>query len=199
MSNAARHAFVGGIMKKSANYLPLTHREKAMIAWFFKFQFALLFVGCSWIVPFQATQSHLREFKALEEKVSIQPAIASPTPKSEEISVYEIASQTIREVSAYNAGDPAQTDASPCISANSENICAALAAGYNRCAANFVPFGTEILIESVDKSWRFQCLVTDRMNSRYPNRVDIAMSKDEKARAIKFGVQKLLVSVLEKK
>jgi 3D (Asp-Asp-Asp) domain-containing protein len=96
----------------------------------------------------------------------------------------------IREVTAYNAGDPSQTDSSPCISANGENICTALALGYKRCAANFVPFGTVLEIENYG-----ECLVVDRMNSRYQNRVDIAMMADEKARAIKFGKQNLLVTI----
>lgn len=99
---------------------------------------------------------------------------------------------TIREISAYNAGDPAQTDSTPCISANGENICTALALNYKRCAANFVPFGTTLEIEHFGK-----CLVVDRMNSRYTNRVDIAMRADEKQRAISFGLQKLNVKIIK--
>lgn len=97
----------------------------------------------------------------------------------------------IREITAYNTGDPAQTDSTPCISANGENICTALALNYKRCAANFVPFGTTLEIEHFGK-----CLVVDRMNSRYTNRVDIAMRADEKQRAISFGLQKLNVKII---
>lgn len=199
INNAARLMLMGSILKSSRNYLPLTNREKEMVKWFFKFQIMIVLNIVLWTTPVLAIQSHLSDFKSLEAKVSVQEAIASPEPKSEEFSVYEIVSQTIREVSAYNAGDPHQTDSNPCISANGENICEALAAGYNRCAANFVPFGTELLLQSPDGSWSFQCLVVDRMNSRYPNSVDIAMSLEEKQRALKFGRQKLLVSILEKK
>ena len=46
-------------------------------------------------------------------------------------------------------------------------------------------------------SWRYQCVVVDRMNKRYHNRVDIAMKKDEKPKALNFGVRKLKVTVLE--
>ncbi len=99
---------------------------------------------------------------------------------------------TTREITAYNAGDPSQTDASPCIAANGENICSALALGYKRCAANFVPFGTTLDIEHYGR-----CLVVDRMNSRYKNRVDIAMKAEEKERAVKFGLQRLKVEIIK--
>ena len=101
------------------------------------------------------------------------------------------ADEIIREVTAYNAGDPAQTDESPCISANGENVCKALALGQKRCAANFVPFGTRLHIENYG-----ECMVVDRMNRRYKNRVDIAMNANEKQKALKFGVQNLVVRVL---
>ena len=39
---------------------------------------------------------------------------------------YIVKSETVRIVTAYNAGDPRQTDDTPCISANGENICQAL-------------------------------------------------------------------------
>ena len=96
----------------------------------------------------------------------------------------------LREVTMYNAGDPAQTDSSPCISANGENVCNAIALGYKRCAANFVPLGTDLIIQNYG-----ECKVTDRMNSRYKNRVDIAVGADEYQRAINFGLQNLLVTI----
>lgn len=98
----------------------------------------------------------------------------------------------IREVTAYNVGDPKQNYGNPCISANGENICAALAKGLRRCAANFVPFGTKLHIEGFGF-----CTVTDRMNKRYKNRVDIAMKLTEKARALKFGLRKLKVQIVK--
>ncbi len=87
---------------------------------------------------------------------------------------YKVKSETIRVVTAYNVGDPRQTDDTPCISANGENICSALANGEMRCAANFVPLGSRLHVDKIGV-----CLVTDRMNRRYRNRVDIAMRKDE--------------------
>ncbi|MEX1327316.1 MAG: 3D domain-containing protein [Desulfobacterales bacterium] len=105
---------------------------------------------------------------------------------------YTVKSETIRVVTAYNVGDPRQTDDTPCIAANGEDICSALAKGEVRCAANFVPLGSHLYVDKIGV-----CLVTDRMNRRYRNRVDIAMEKDEYHKARRFGRQKLQVKILD--
>jgi len=97
----------------------------------------------------------------------------------------------LREVTAYNVGDPDQNFGDPCESANGEDICAALDSGSRRCAANFVPLGTLLHIASYGV-----CTVTDRMNRRYSGRVDIAMKKNEKKKARRFGRKRLKVTVL---
>jgi len=99
---------------------------------------------------------------------------------------------SIREVTAYNVGDPKQNHGNPCISANGENICVALNLGLKRCAANFVPFGTQLYIDHYGV-----CTVTDRMNRRYRNRVDIAMKVTDKDKALQFGLKKLNVTILK--
>lgn len=114
-----------------------------------------------------------------------------------EINQPEIVSQTIREVTAYNVGDPNQTDETPCIGAYSKvNLCEEVKKGVGVCACNSVPLGTRLLIEN-DFGWSFECIVWDRMNSRYTNRVDIAMDISEKDRALNFGTQNLIVKVLK--
>jgi 3D (Asp-Asp-Asp) domain-containing protein len=105
---------------------------------------------------------------------------------------YRVKSETIRVVTAYNVGDPRQTDDTPCIAANGEDICSALAKGELRCAANFVPLGSHLYVDKIGV-----CLVTDRMNKRYRNRVDIAMEKNEYHKARRFGRQKLHVKILD--
>jgi 3D (Asp-Asp-Asp) domain-containing protein len=105
---------------------------------------------------------------------------------------YRVKSETIRVVTAYNVGDPRQTDDTPCIAANGEDICSALAKGEMRCAANFVPLGSHLYVDKIGV-----CLVTDRMNRRYRNRVDIAMEKNEYHKARRFGRQKLHVKILD--
>ena len=109
------------------------------------------------------------------------------------IESHQVVSETVREVTAYNAGDPKQTWGDPCMSASGENICKALKKGEKRCAANFVALGTTLHIDKYGV-----CLVTDRMNRRYRNRVDIAMRSDEYRKARRFGKQKLRVKILKK-
>jgi 3D (Asp-Asp-Asp) domain-containing protein len=104
----------------------------------------------------------------------------------------EVPAETIREITAYNVGDPAQTSGDPCESANGEDICAALKAGLKRCAANFVPLGSQLNIAAYGV-----CTVTDRMNGRYKNRVDLAMRIDEKEKALQLGLQKRRVTILK--
>jgi 3D (Asp-Asp-Asp) domain-containing protein len=99
----------------------------------------------------------------------------------------------IREVTAYNAGDINQCSGDPCISASGENLCEILEMGYSRCAANFVPLGTRLHIESLG-----EFVVSDRMHQRFSERVDIAMKLDEKERAKIFGIQRLRVTVLDR-
>ena len=95
-----------------------------------------------------------------------------------------------RDITMYNAGDIYQTDDTPCISANGENICTALALGYNRCASNEFDFGTRLEIRGLG-----ECIVTDRMASRYKTAVDWALTADQKQKALQFGRQSLLVTV----
>ena len=105
---------------------------------------------------------------------------------------YQTSSETLRTVTAYNVGDPAQNYGDPCISANGEDICTALELGERRCAANFVPFGTILHIQRYGI-----CVVTDRTNRRYRNRVDIAMKLHERRKAIEFGRRNLYVKILK--
>lgn len=129
------------------------------------------------------------------DELSNQP-IVTQAEKKETIEVIEVVSETIREVTAYNVGDPNQTDDSPCIGAYSKvNLCEEVAKGVGVCASNFVPLGTHLQIIA-GNGWSMECVVWDRMNSRYTNRVDIAMNYWEKDRAIKFGLQNLTVRIL---
>jgi 3D (Asp-Asp-Asp) domain-containing protein len=106
------------------------------------------------------------------------------------------AAAVAREVSAYNSV-PEQTDDTPCIAADGSDICARHAAGETICAANFVPLGTWLRIQSRPKYQReIRCIVADRMNRRYHYAVDVFMGSDiERART--FGRQTLFVTVLE--
>jgi len=111
-------------------------------------------------------------------------------PVVEDIEVIDVSKGIIREVTAYNVGVEAQTDKSPCIGASGDDLCKLVEQGEKICAANFVPLKSKIYIDNFG-----ECLVLDRMNSRFKNRVDIAMSDDELDRAIHFGVQNLLTVI----
>ena len=205
INNATRNIFLGSVMKESRNFLPLTNREKTMIKWFSKFQLIVILVIISWIYPIMAIQAHLSDYNALRSQASEteeikweEPAELEKRVSEDRFEAYEIVSESVREISAYNVGDPYQTDDSPCIGAYSKvNLCEEVKNGVGVCAGNFVPLGTELLIEA-ENGWSFHCIVWDRMNSRYKNRVDIAMSLEEKERALKFGIQNLTVKILKK-
>lgn len=95
-----------------------------------------------------------------------------------------------RVITAYNS-EVAQTDNDPCTTANGFNLCK-----HNQedsIAANFLPFGTEVMIPDLFGDRVF--VVRDRMNSRHANRVDVWMK--ERHDAIKFGIQVATIQVLE--
>ena len=71
-----------------------------------------------------------------------------------------------RTVTMYTSA-PEQTDSSPCISARGHNICELWDRGYNLCASNAFAIGTILRIDKLE-----ECIVLDRMASKYPNRID---------------------------
>lgn len=85
----------------------------------------------------------------------------------------------------------AQTDSSPCTTANGYNVCKANK--ENVVAANFLPFGTKVKFPEVygDKIFTVQ----DRMNRRFSKRIDFWMKTTNKAR--QFGVKQVKVQVVE--
>ena len=124
-----------------------------------------------------------------DDKILVQEEEKAPEPQI--LTIKRIVETKQREVSAYNVGDPNQTDDSPCIGASGVDICNLLDHGVCVYAANFVKLGTYLTIDGQE------CQVLDRMNSKYKNRVDIAMKLSEKDKAIKFGVKNLDVNILE--
>lgn len=191
IKTAIRTVFLKNIMQKSNNYLPLTHREMAMVKFFIKYNLAIILAVSAWALPIYSAATFTKTYRIspIENHITpIKPVLATTTP---EIVKKQPLSGVIRQITAYNAGDPAQTDSTPCDGAGG-NICEALDRGEKICAANFVPLGSWLRIENFG-----DCQVLDRMSKKYPNRVDIAMRLDEKERAIKFGRQNLLVEILK--
>lgn len=93
-------------------------------------------------------------------------------------------------MTAYNS-DPAQTDDTPCITANGFNVCEH--GVEDTIAANFLKFGTKVRIPELYGDRIF--VVRDRMNKRYSDRVDIWMK--EKVDARKFGVKVAKIEIVE--
>ena len=93
-------------------------------------------------------------------------------------------------MTAYNS-DPRQTDDTPCITANGFDVCEH--GIEDTIAANFLKFGTKVMIPELFGDRIF--IVRDRMNKRFPNRVDIWMKEYNDAK--QFGVKTAKIYVIE--
>jgi 3D (Asp-Asp-Asp) domain-containing protein len=102
----------------------------------------------------------------------------------------QILNASIHTITAYNS-DPAQTDDTPCITANGFDVCEH--GQEDTIAANFLKFGTKIRIPELYGDRIF--VVRDRMNKRYTSRIDIWMKNKSDARS--FGVQVAKIEVVE--
>lgn len=97
--------------------------------------------------------------------------------------------ERIVTITAYNSV-PWQTNDQPCLGAQSTDICKFHNYGLdNTCAANFVPLGTILEVEGLGT-----CVVRDRMNKRFSDRVDWYMYMDIQG-AREFGVQRKKISI----
>jgi hypothetical protein len=97
-------------------------------------------------------------------------------------------------ITAYNLGDVNQNDSTPCTGAFNEDLCNSINNGELLVANNYYLPGTLVCIDKVGCG-----RIADRMNSRYDkDHFDIAMSKDDYLKAIKFGAPKLIVRIYKK-
>lgn len=124
----------------------------------------------------------VKEDIKIEEKVALETASSSP--------VVKVIRTSVHSMTAYNS-EAAQTDDSPCITANGFNVCEH--GIEDTVAANFLPMGTKIRIPELFGDRIF--IVRDRMNKRYTERVDVWMLHYDDA--IKFGVRKAKIEVVE--
>jgi 3D (Asp-Asp-Asp) domain-containing protein len=97
----------------------------------------------------------------------------------------------VREVTAYNVGVREQTSDTPCIGASGRNLCNLVERDVKVCAANFVALWTILKIDNFG-----ECVVLDRMHSRFSHRVDIAMRESEIKEAREFGLQRRIVEAI---
>jgi len=113
--------------------------------------------------------------------------IVNSLPDSEDIKIVKSSYHTI---TAYNS-EVSQCDGSPCITANGFNLCEH--GIEDSVAANFLKFGTKIKIPELFGDRVF--VVRDRMNKKYPDRLDVWML--DKGDARKFGVRIGKIEILE--
>lgn len=139
------------------------------------------------IATLEATNASISNLSADIDNLVVP---ANIEPLEANFKLYSVSEGTTRQITAYNSV-PEQTWGDPCVSADNTNICERFAAGELICAANFVPLGTKLYIDTIG-----QCTVADRMNRRYTDRVDFFMDKDIAA-AKNFGIKSLKVLIVE--
>src|SRR3989339_2093065 len=120
-------------------------------------------------------------------------SVATAAAKSEPVTIDSQASSNgqfvswgVRTITSYNS-EAGQTDDSPCITANGFNVCEH--GIEDTVAANFLKFGTKVRIPELFGDKIF--VVRDRMNPRFPERIDIWML--DKSDAKNFGVKRVKV------
>ncbi|NTU98621.1 hypothetical protein HGA64_01270 [Candidatus Falkowbacteria bacterium] len=113
-----------------------------------------------------------------------------PVSKPKVVKVKTLVNHGYHSMTAYNS-EAAQTDSSPCTTANGFNVCKH--GVEDTIAANFLKFGTKVRIPELFGERVF--VVRDRMNARYPDRVDVWFkSKND---ALKFGVRKAKIEIVD--
>lgn len=131
-------------------------------------------------------KSETMDLEAANLKTATSTPVATSTPEK----VEKVVKTSTHTITAYNS-EAAQTDSSPCITANGFNVCKH--GIEDTVAANFLPMGTKIKIPDLFGDRIF--IVRDRMNKKHPNRVDVWMK--ERPAAIKFGVKVAKIQVVE--
>ncbi len=124
-----------------------------------------------------------------DSKIKKVALALEPVPENTEPEI-RVISSGIHTMTAYNS-EVGQTDDTPCITANGFDVCAH--GIEDTVAANFLKFGTKVRIPDLFGDRIF--VVRDRMNKRYPDRVDVWML--ERSDAIQFGVRRTRIEVVE--
>lgn len=197
------------IIKISEDLVPLSRRQHTVLTLIIAcvFQFIFFFTP---VLAAEAIASEQSDIKIdITDKRAADPVVAaliaeaeiknttssqtsanSQKATTEASVVVKVLSSSTHTMTAYNS-DPAQTDDTPCITANGFDVCKH--GEEDTIAANFLKFGTTVRIPELYGDRIF--VVRDRMNKRYSNRVDIWMK--EKTAARKFGVKVAKIEIVE--
>ena len=188
--------------KISEDLVPLSRRQRTVLTLIIAcvFQFVLFFTP---VLAAEAVNLAQGDIKMdATKKSEVDPVVAGLIGNNQSAGLTEFIEednaeatiQVIRTsthtITAYNS-DPAQTDSTPCITANGFNVCEH--GEEDTIAANFLKFGTKVRIPDLYGDRIF--VVRDRMNKRYSDRVDIWMK--EKTDARQFGVKVAKIEVVE--
>jgi len=112
----------------------------------------------------------------------IRPTVVTNVAQTENVQISLIEEQIeYRTVTAYSS-TPDQTDDAPFISASGQHVRKGI------CASNEFPFGTKIKVGD------YVCEIQDRMNRRYPDRIDIWFPSRKEA--LEFGIATLTIKIL---
>ena len=199
-------------IKISEDLVPLSKRQYTVLALIVACVFQFLFFFAPVLAAEAVAQDDSIVRVNVSSKKSADPIVAALIAEAQakevitEEVVSEVASTTkgievvkpsvkvirtsTHTMTAYNS-DPAQTDDTPCITANGFDVCKHNV--EDTIAANFLKFGTKVRIPELYGDRVF--VVRDRMNKRYSERVDIWMK--EKVDARKFGVKVAKIEVIE--
>lgn len=128
------------------------------------------------------SKEEVSDIRQVKKEITVAKATSTP--------IVKVIRTSTHSMTAYNS-EAAQTDDSPCITANGFNVCEH--GIEDTVAANFLPMGTKIRIPELFGDRIF--VVRDRMNKRYTDRVDVWML--HRADAMKFGVRKAKIEVVE--
>lgn len=145
--------------------------------------FVLIFDFFLFPVPVLASELEDEDLTIIEDSLEINNNL----PENNDLAVARTGYYTI---TAYNS-EVSQSDGAPCITANGFNLCEH--GIEDSVAANFLKFGTKIRIPDLFGDQVF--VVRDRMNKRYPDRLDVWML--DKGEAKKFGVKVAKIEILE--
>lgn len=123
-----------------------------------------------------------------DQKAKIEPVeeLIKPLRKT----TYE--TRSVRTVTAYNSVRE-QTDSEPCLAADGTDVCKGLGANERVCAANDYEFGTTLAIPGFG-----ECVVRDRVNARYPHRIDLYFGGREGIKAAReWGKRTLEITIIK--
>lgn len=155
--------------------------KKISIAVFSIFIFDTLFFS----LPLLANEEFVPQTSNVKEVYTI----SNHLPSNNDIEI-KVKYAKYTTITAYNS-EVAQTNDQPCITANGFDVCKH--GIEDTIAANFLRFGTKVRIPELFGDRIF--IVRDRMNERYPDRVDVWLL--EKKDAINLGKRLAKIEILE--